>query len=712
MDPTHISQEQQNLHFLDYWRVVRSRKEIILAVTLLVTLAGAFVTSLLEKRYQATARMKIHQDSTNLQVFNPTMPMQQYNPYFLLTEMEVLNSALILGDVVDKANLASIWGRKYTKGQADLSREQAVDFLKKRVRFQQQRNTSNIDITVVADTPEEAAYLANQIAKSYDQHRLNSNREQIRKGLAMLQEQLVEVNREVEASEDNLEKVREQLGLATFNFGVRITAETERLRQLQADLMSYRVDMLTRKARMDELEKLDGEGLVNALLMSVPDQSLQMLRSQVMDAEIQMSMLLENLGANHPDVRRVRAGLLETRARLASVIEGIKAGLRTDYLVAKSKVDALETELSKVETAERDAQSSKLLPFERAERDVRIKRSILASLQARIAQEGVDIALPRTPVEIFEPAQKPLKHSSPNYVLNIALSVFVGFVFGIGLAFFIEYLDTSVKTVDDVERYLNVPVIGVIPQKVKPLNQEGPESPHAESYRVLRTNLQFANKGKTGGAYAVCSGGVGEGKSTTLFNLAYVCAMMGDKVLIVDSDMRRPVQHTILGLSNRQGLTNVLMRDLPIDDVIKSTIHDNLHFLPSGRLPKSSVGLLDSQRVRDLIKNLKARYDYVFFDSPPIMGVSDSSIIASEVDGVLLVVQYRKYPRLMSARAKRLVENVGGTVAGVVLNNINILRDDYYYYYSSYYSHYADSNNQEDTPGTKETTSTPPQERF
>jgi uncharacterized protein involved in exopolysaccharide biosynthesis len=253
MDPTHISQEQQNLHFLDYWRVVRSRKEIILAVTLLVTLAGAFVTSLLEKRYQATARMKIHQDSTNLQVFNPTMPMQQYNPYFLLTEMEVLNSALILGDVVDKANLASSWGRKFTKGQADLSREQAVDFLKKRVRFQQQRNTSNIDITVVADTPEEAAYLANQIAKSYDQHRLNSNREQIRKGLAMLQEQLVEVNREVEAAEDNLEKVREQLGLATFNFGVRITAETERLRQLQADLMSYRVDMLTRKARMDEL---------------------------------------------------------------------------------------------------------------------------------------------------------------------------------------------------------------------------------------------------------------------------------------------------------------------------------------------------------------------------------------------------------------------------------------------------------------------------
>ncbi len=714
MDSQTLSPESQNLHFLDYWRVLRSRKEIILAVTLMVALVGASVTSVLPKRFTSTCRIKVYQDTPNMQVFNPSLPtQQQYNPYFLLTELEVLNSAQVLGDVVDKQDLAREWGLRYTKGEAELTRDQAIDFLKKRVRIQQQRNTSNIDITVVADSPEEASRLANQIAASYDQQRLDAKKQEFRRGLSMLQEQLVDMNKQVEEAEDNLERVRDELGLSTLNFGVRITAETERLRQLQADLMAYRVDMLTRRARLEELEKLDGEALINALLMSIPDQSLQTLRAQVVDAEIQLRMLLENFGSNHPDVRRVRAGLDETRQRLSSAIEGLKAGLRADYQVAKSKVDALESELTKVEQVEREAQSRKLLPFERAERDVRVKRSILAALQARIAQEGVDVALPRTPVEVFEPAQRPLRHSSPNYVLNIALSVFVGLVFGVGLAFFIEYLDTSVKTVDDVERYLNVPVIGVIPQKVKPLNQEGPESPHAESYRVLRTNLQFSNKGKTGGAFAVCSGGVGEGKSTTLFNLAYVCAMMGDKVLIVDSDMRRPVQHTILGVSNRHGLTNVLMRDLPIDDVIKTTVHENLHFLPSGRLPRSSVGLLDTQRIRDLIKNLKARYDYVFFDSPPIMGVSDSSILASEVDGVLMVVQYRKYPRLMSARAKRLVENVGGTVVGVVLNNINILRDDSYYYYSSYYSHYADSNNSESISESDQAASTSSvQERF
>lgn len=705
----HDSTSESNLHFLDYWRVIRSRKEIILAVTLLVTLTGAFVTTLMPKRFMATCRIKVEQDNPDVRVFGGNS-LPQYNPYFLLTELEVLESALILGEVVDNLNLTQRWGERYTKDGSALPRDTTVDILKKRTSVQQQRNTSNIDITVVADDADESARLANEVANVYQQHRLSTKTREVRNSIKVLENEMDKRALLVEEAEENVERIREELGLTTY--GGQITVEAERVRQLQADLMAYRVDMLTREARLRELEKLQGEALINALLMSFPDQNIMAIRRQLIDSEIQLNMLLENLGENHPDVRRIRAGVNELRIKLDGAIDGVKAGLRTDYTVSKSKYEALKEELDKVEQAERNSMSVKVLPFERAQRDLRQKRSILVALQARIAQEGIEIEVPRTPVEVFDPAKPPKEAFSPNYVMNLVLSVFVGLVFGVGLAFFIEYLDTSVKTVDDVERYLGVPVIGVIPQKVKPLNQEGPESPHAESYRVLRTNLQFANKGVGGGAFAVCSGGVGEGKSTTLFNLAYVCAMMGDKVLIVDSDMRRPVQHTILGMSNRFGLTNVLMRDVPIEETIKTTSQPNLHFLPSGRLPRSSVGLLDTQRVRDLIKNLKARYDYVFFDSPPIMGVSDSSIIASEVDGVLLVVQYRKYPRVMSSRAKKMVENVGGNIVGVVLNNINILRDDYYYYYHSYYSHYADPEVEDETGTTGESVAGKAQERF
>ena len=379
---------------------------------------------------------------------------------------------------------------------------------------------------------------------------------------------------------------------------------------------------------------------------------------------------------------------------MTDALEGLKKGLRADYEVSLEKYNVLASELETARKSDIDSERDKFLPFDKAEREVEVQRQILDALRSRVAQTGIEIEVPRTPVEITDPAEAPMPNRpvSPNIVLNIFLSLILGLAAGIGLAYFIEYLDTSIKTVDDVERFLGLPVIGVIPQKVRPLIEEGPDSPHAEAYRVLKTNMQFANKGIGAGAFAVVSGGVGEGKSTTLFNLAYICAQLGDKVLIVDSDLRRPVQHTILNMSNRFGLTNVLMRDVPIEETIKPTSVPNLHFLPSGKLPRSSLGLLNSQRMRELVKNLKARYDYVFFDSPPIMGVTDASILASEVDGVLLVVQYRKYPRIISSRAKRMIENVGGNILGVVLNNINILRDDYYYYYHSYYSHYYQSD--------------------
>jgi len=712
MDHLKENQEENSLHFLDYWRVIRSRKEIILIVFVMVIITGVIVTNMMSKRYKATCSIQVFQDSQNMQVFNMASGSgNSYNPYFLLTELEILQSESVLGRVLENLNLVDAFAAEFEIDSQALPKDKALDILKNRVSIQRQRNTSNINIIAVSPQPLQAAQIANEIAKVYAQQRIEQSVNQVRTGLATLEVLMEEENQKVIKAEDRLEEIRQELDLNTINLGVRITAESERVRQLQGDLMSYRVDMLTRKARLDELENLKGEGLINSLLMTVPDQSLEMLRSQETDFEIQLAMQLQNLGENHPDVRQMKEGLRRTKERLNGAIAGIKAGLRTDYLVAKSRVDALEGELEKVEDAERDAQSSKLLPFERAEREVRVKRSILASLQARAAQEGVDVALPRVPIKIFEAARPPAERDfyTPNYVINLALSVFLGGFCGVGLAFFIEYLDTSVKTVDDVERYLNTSVIGVIPQKVKTLNIEGIESPHSESYRVLRTNLQFTRDGKAGGAFAVASGGVGEGKSTTLFNLAFVCAAMGDKVLIVDSDMRRPVQHKIMGISNRYGLVNVLMRDMPLEDAIKTTDHANLHFLPSGQLPKHSVGMLDPQRVRDLITNLKARYDYVFFDSPPIMGISDSSILASEVDGVMLVVQYRKYPRQMSARAKRLIENVGGNVAGVVLNNINILRDDYYYY-NSYYTHYADPVGESEE--LEVDTKTPTQERF
>lgn len=686
-------QQDTSLHFLDYWRVIRSRKEIILAVALLVVVVGVLYTLSLPRIYSAQARILVREDALDVSVFEREAT-SGWNPFFLRTQYEIIQSRPILYAVAQNLNLAQIWGEKYNDDKTPLSKDDTYNILSRSLRVEQFRDTSLIAVNCLREIPEEAAKIANEVASVYREHRLTLKRQELRRGVDAVQIEVQKQRERVQQAEAELEKLRKELGVATIGGGVGQSSyrvDKLRLSQLEADRIAARVDMLSRQSRMDQIKDLQGEELLQALAYIAPDAELASIRRQLVDTDVSLKLMLETMGENHPEVARTRAGRDELMKKMESTLNGLKRGLQAEYEVSRSRFEGLENELKMARDADIATEGEKFLPFQKAERDVELQRSIQQALEARVLQESIKLEVPSTPVEVVDPAEPPPPNRpvSPNFGLNAVLSVIIGLLSGIGLAFFIEYLDTSVKTVDDVERYLGMPVVGVIPQKVRPMIEDGPDSPYAEAYRVLRTNLLFANKGVAGGAFAVTSGGVGEGKSTTLFNLAYICATMGDKVLIVDSDLRRPVQHSILGMPNRFGLTNVLMRDVPIEETIKSVANlPNLHFLPSGKLPRSSVGVLNSQRMRELIKNLKARYDYVFFDSPPVVGVSDASILASEVDGVLLVVQYRKYPRVMSLRAKRMVENVGGKLIGVVLNNINILRDDYYYYYHSYYSNY------------------------
>jgi capsular exopolysaccharide synthesis family protein len=202
------------------------------------------------------------------------------------------------------------------------------------------------------------------------------------------------------------------------------------------------------------------------------------------------------------------------------------------------------------------------------------------------------------------------------------------------------------------------------------------------------------------------SGGPGEGKSTTLANLAFTSAQGGYTTLIVDADLRRPVQHGLFDLSNKIGLTNYLTTDMRLEDVIKPTSVENLSLLPSGILPSDAVGILNSQRMSDMIAELKTRYDIVFFDSPPMLGVSDASVLASEVDQTIIVVQHRRFPRAMLSRVKQAVLGVGGTVLGVVLNNVDLKHDQNYYYYTNYYGYYQPRDKEARRESRKATAST------
>jgi capsular exopolysaccharide synthesis family protein len=691
--------KETTLHFLDYWRVIRSRKEIVLAVLFLVVITGTAYTFTLPKIYASQARIEVNNDSVDIDPFNPSMSgAGGYDPYFLRTQFEIIQSKPILYEVINRLNLQEIWGEKGEK----LPKEIAYKILRSSLNINQYRDTSLISLTAQREDPKEAARIANELADVYRDARLDLKYKEMTRAMDVLNDELEKQQAKVDLASERVEDLRQKLDITILPGSTGYnenSIDKLRLQQLEGDRVSARVDMLVAKARYEQLDSLEGDDLLTASAYISQDPFVENMRSQIKDYDVALSSLLENYGPNYPEVKQTQASRDELVAKLKRALEGVKKGTQAQYIIAKSKFDALEEELRGVKSSDQETQRDKFVPFNKAQQELDLQRSIMNALKSRIAQEGITLKVPRTPVEIVDSAEESSRPVSPNLILNVLMSIFIGLGSGVGLAYFIEYLDTSIKTADDVERWIDLPVLGLIPQKVRPLIEEGPDSEHGEAYRVLRTNMAFTDVGgPCKGAFAVLSGGAGEGKSTTAFNLAYICAQQGEKVLLVDADLRRPVQHTILGVSNRFGLTNVLLRDVPVEETIKTTSVPNFHFLPSGRLPRTSLGVLDPKRISELVHSLKMKYDVVVFDTPPLVGISDSAVIAKEMDGVLLVVQYRKYPRDMIIRAKQMLDTLGVSQVGVVLNNINIMRDDYYYYYHSYYSNYDYYRSQEANP--------------
>jgi len=677
------------LHILDYWRIIRVRFVTILLVFLLTAVTTTVVTLFLPKTYMSLSRISIEKDTSDIA---PLLGMQSgptaFDPYFIQTEFEKIQSQKVLDKVVAKCNLTEDWKR--LNGGNLLSTIEARKILKKAIDIRQFRNTSIIELRAYDRIPRKAQEIAQALAMVYQNHRKDAQTARVKEGIKALEGRKEETDKQILVMQANVDKLRTDLNISDAagedSYSI---IEPEIVRRYESELIDVKGIHTTMSTLLDGLKALSAEELRASILTAHPDPQLDVLIRELHTGQQTLANLSIDLGEEHPRIKGLKKVVATLEEQIDNRIQGILAGLGLRVNSSQAQVEQLKRDVNAAKQRESAMRKTGRQYFD-AKRELSNTTRIRDTILFRIMQEEVDLALPKeSTVEITDDADRPLKAIRPNVPLNITLGVVVGLILGVGLAFFIEYLDTSVKTIDDVERALGAAVLGVIPQNVGSLLDEGDESPHAEAYRVLRTNILFAGrKDESQTTFSVVSGGAGEGKTTTMFNLAVVFAQMGDRILIVDSDLRRPSMHRYLKVSNNIGLTNYLLGQATIDEVIQTTEIPSLHFIPSGKLPSSSMGILSSAKMKEFVAEMKSRYDYVFLDAPPIMGVSDATVLASMVDMCVLVVQYRKYPQMMTQRAKEMVTKVGGELVGVVLNNINISQDSYYYYYSGYYYDY------------------------
>jgi len=680
------SAEETSVHFLDYWRIIKVHRFFCLLVFLLIVTATTIWSLTAPKQYDSTVALKLESDRPAVSVYGRdtgTLDMISFG-----NEYEVIQSKVVLYPVIDELKLQQRWGTK--AGSSDISKEVIFEILKGSLHTRIKHGTTVIEIRCRSEDKAEAAEIANAVARAYEKYRLDQKYNETNKGLEKIQQEFDSQSAEVQKARDRVEELRKELnitdtgGLSQGGNGGR--EEQEQIRRKEQELLDAQITMKTQQLRLDSLSKLSLPELKNAVNFLQPEGNIPILINQVLESERRLQELKSSaLGPNHPDYKQAQATYDTLKTQLDGQLQGIMAALKIAVDEQEQRVKILAEDLQKLKENERSSHSLKYIPFIEAMRNLESQQTVYDSIYARMKQEKIEQGLPRSPVHVIENAEPANIPSAPNVPFNIAMSVVIGAILGVAMAFLLEYLDTSIHKVDDIEKHLKIPVLAIVPRDVRPLTQLADTTPYAEFYRVLRANIEFSRKDTRANAITFCSGGAGEGKSTTLVNTAFIYAQHGQRVLIVDSDIRRPSLHKILGVENTVGLTDIILRGVPIEEAIRTGVSPNIDFISSGKMHADALGILAVGSMRELIGTLKESYDMVFFDSPPVLGISDASILAREVDLAILVIQFRRFPRQVVLRAQAALEKAGVRLIGAVLNQVKPEDEDYYNYNYDYY---------------------------
>jgi capsular exopolysaccharide synthesis family protein len=682
---------EAKLHFLDYWRVIKLRTGLILLTFFLVMVTAGVYVYFLPRQYYSQVTVEIKPD-----VFNRGTDPQgvsssgRTDPQFLATQIKVIQKADILNPVIEKLDLV----KKLSPPGMTMPLQWITETLSRSLVVQEQRNTTLVEIGMYHTDKQLAADIANTIAIEYRDARIKEMRKNMDQTLAEMKDELNTKEEDLKKLFQEASRVRQEDNIVdpdpeSATAILSISAERE-LGGLETLVVEKRALVDQLRSQLARVEQLKPEELMEALrTLNISDQTIEKTLPLLQDAKAEEAKFLSaGLGENHPRVKSLRAQREVYAKILGDQLESIKRSLNTKLGIEETTLKSYE---DKIESRRKGQIEEKTRTSRYVEKKSAylMTKQLLQSIRLRYDAARFDNMISQVPVKIWQRAQPGLYPEKPSVALYMILAAIIGVIAGISLAFFVEYLDTSVKTVDDIERHLGLPVLAVIPTDIVILLKQKRDTADAEAYRILKGNIELNLPDRSANTYTLVSGGPGEGKSTTLANLAYTYARGGANVLVVDADLRRPSQHRLFDVDNAVGLVDYLHGRRTLDEIVKPSRLDNLSIIPSGNLSMEDVGILNGPRMCELIRQLKQHYDIVFFDSPPILGVSDASILVSEVENTIMVVQYRRFPRNMLQRVKTTVTHVGGNLIGVVLNNVDIHQDDSYRYYSNYKDYYA-----------------------
>jgi succinoglycan biosynthesis transport protein ExoP len=708
---------QYEMNLRDYWQIVRRRRLIIVASMILVALFSFWFARQKVPVYQATSAVKFEASTALSGLLVEVLSYSTADN--IETQATLIKSYPILEEVARRmGRLPQVSGTEALReSRAYIN---MLESLSNKLRTNRIGGTSILEITATSTNALETRDLANAVAEVYrDNNRANRNL-RITEARKFIESQLKEVEARVRRAEEEVWAFRDANRI--ISPGAESSMLLSLFTQVRGDIEKSRQQRIELEQVAGKLERTDPASVLDRVYIDTNNPAIVRLVATQTELILERSNLALEVTDRHPRLQAIDDRLREVRRETRREVAAQIALLR-------NREEILGRQLGELMQRNREVPAVEL-GLSRLQRDAKVNDDLLTLLKTRHQEALIKESEGVEEVTIVRPATEPAAPVGGEGFNTVLIGALLGLMLGLVLAFVQETLDTSIGTIEDVESYLEVPVLGIVPHidpretmqrlierrpalaKIDPdalrshallITHFDPKSPVAEAYRTLRTNIQFARLERGGNVLVVTSATLQEGKTTTIVNLALTMAQSGQKTLLVGGNMRRPSLHRFFGIEREPGLSDILVgnarwRDcirtvadilmgrFEMEDIMAAPGLDNLHIIEAGPIPANPSELLSTTAMAEFLKAASAEYDIVLIDTPPVLPVTDSAIVAGQADGVLLVYQAGKVGRLVLKRAKAHLESTRAKVWGVVLNDVQTEVSGYNY--THYYTHY------------------------
>lgn len=698
---------KQDIALADLWTIIRKRRVLLTGTTLGLALLGASYGYLRGDRYTATGELQITPGSASeLKQSISSVGAGAFSTLDVVIESDarILNSEKLLTMVATtlklKDNPDFLHGAKLNGTLDDPQvRGVVLDTLRAHLTIARVPRTQMISISYVSRSPKLSADIVNTLETEFIENNFVAHYSNTQQVTNWLTHQIDDLRTVVQQSQDRMVDLQKKLGISTLDPNhSAIVQEIGDLEKNSSDATEQRV---IADARYHILQSLPPDQVQDApsTIGSEGGQSLLgSLRAQRASSVAELAKLQPVYGPNYPQVKQLTAQIQSLDREIAKQETRIVSQAKDASSIAEATAGKAKNLLD-TRVSELYGQRDDLVKYELLSQEYESNRHMYESILARLREAAVDSGLDSADISVVDLASVPI-HPSSTPPKNLGMvGLFFGALWGMAIALLLERMDTRMRDSKHIQELLGLPTLAIIPQtnwKAKEADRgadPGPEilwdarSAFSESIRVFRTSMQLSSTSRQSRVIAVTSCQPGEGKSTVSTNLAAALAQGGKKVILVDTDMRRPSMYSRLGLSTKKGLSEYLTGNESLNDVIQThQTLTTLDLIPSGITPPLPADLLGSEQMKSLVDTLREHYEYVIFDTPPALSVTDPLIVSSLADGLVLVVRQGVCTRAMLLRADEIFRDVDVKIYGFVLNGVDASLPEYYGYLG-YYSY-------------------------